>query len=98
LESLSNPIALRMSQINPFTGAMPLSPSRSASEQLSRARSLSKNLPADEAAEHVIENPDAVVMISEDHTDQSPRKREEPKKHSHETDDAESPAHLDVTA
>lgn len=99
VEIATHPVAPRMSQINPFTGGMPLAPSQSAAERLSRSRAVSKNLPADEAAEHVVENPDAVVTISEDHSHQSPKKREEPKKDARESeDDAETPAHLDVKA
>jgi hypothetical protein len=91
--------AARMGQINPFTGAMPLPPTLSAAERNRRSRADSKNLPADEASEHVVENPDAVTMISDDHSHQSPDKEEQ---HKEEADDPEKQAtdsaRLDVTA
>ena len=91
--------AARMSQINPFTGAMPLPPTRSLAERLRRSQADSKNLPADEASEHVVEDLDAVASISEEHGHQPPDKHEEPKKDSPDAkDEPDKPARLDITA
>jgi hypothetical protein len=88
-----------MGQINPFTGAIPLQPSRSVAERVRQGRANSKNLPEDEAAEHVVENPDAVVMITEDHSHGSPdKKREEHHEEPQDDGEEEKPARLDVTA
>ena len=91
--------AAHMGQINPFTGAIPLAPTRSVAERNRRSLADSKNLPPDEASEHVVENPDAVAMIGEEHSQQSPKKREEPKREAEDAQkDQDKPSHLDVTA
>jgi hypothetical protein len=89
----------RMGQIDPFSGAMPLQRARSVAERVRQSRADSKHLPDDEATAHVVEDPDAVTSISEDHSHQSPGKQQQPndeKKNQMEKDD--KPARLDVTA
>jgi hypothetical protein len=91
--------AARMGQINPFTGAMALQPTQSVADRLRRSQAASKHLPADEAAEHVVEDPDAVTMISEDHSHQSPDQQQQPKEDAKDDEDKEGkPARLDVKA
>jgi hypothetical protein len=91
--------AARMGQINPFTGAIPLQPTQGLADRLRRSQAASKNLPPDEASGHVVEDPDAVVMISEEHSHQSPDKDRQPKEDQTETkEEEEKPARLDITA
>jgi hypothetical protein len=88
-----------MGQINPFTGAVSISPTRSAAEGVRRSQAQAKHLSEAEAAETVIESPDAVVSISDEQSHQSPGKREEHKQKPEDQDeDEDKPAHLDVTA
>jgi hypothetical protein len=88
-----------MGQINPFTGAVTLHPSQSVADRNRRSLAASKNLPADEAADHVVENPDAVVMIGDEHSQRSPDKRhEQPEDEKAQSERDDKPAHLDVTA
>jgi hypothetical protein len=88
-----------MGQINPFSGAVSISPTRSAAEGVRRSQAQAKQVSEDEAAETVIESPDAIVSISDEQSHQSPGKREEHKhKPEDEDDEEEKPAHLDVTA
>jgi len=88
-----------MGQINPFTGAVSLPPTRSVAERVRRSHADAKELSEGEAAETVIESPDAVVSISDEHSQQSPGKREEHKHKPEDQDDEDDkPAHLDVTA
>ena len=92
--------AARMGQIDPFTGALPLLSTQSLADRLRRTKAASKHLPADEAAEHVVEDPDAVAMISEEHSHQSPDKQpQQPKEDAKDDEDKkEKPARLDVKA
>jgi hypothetical protein len=91
--------AARMSQINPFTGAVSLPPNRSVAERVRRSHADAKHLTEGEAAETVIESPDAVVSISDDQSQQPPEKRHQHKdKADDAADDQEEPSRLDVTA
>jgi len=91
--------AARMGQIDPFTGTLPLLSTQSLADRLRRTKAASKHLPADEAAEHVVEDPDAVAMISEEHSHQSPDKQQQPKEDAKDAEDKnEKPARLDVKA
>ena len=88
-----------MGQINPFTGAVSISPTRSAADGVRRSQAQAKQLSEAEAAETVIESPDAVVSISDEQSHQSPGRREEHKhKPKEDEEDEQKPAHLDVTA
>ena len=91
--------AARMSQINPFTGAASLAPSRSVAERVRRSQADAKNLSEGEAAETVIDSPDAVVSISDEHAQHSPEKRQQHKEEQKdEQDQNEEPPRLDVKA
>ena len=91
--------AARMGQINPFTGAMSLPPTLSVAERLRRSQADAKHLSETEAEEADIEGPDAVVSISDEHSQHPPGKREQKKEHAQgDAEDADQPPHLDVSA
>ena len=90
--------AARMGIINPFTGAMPLGPNRSVTERVRQSRADSKHLPDDEAADHVVEDPDAVVSISDEQSHQSPEHEQPKEEKNDEPEKGDQPSRLDVTA
>lgn len=96
-----------MSQINPFTGAVAVTPQQQRLQsidkalQLRKSQALAKNSAATTGdADHQVENPDAIVSIHED--DQHPQRQKQQPRHPGDPAPADQandePPRLDLTA